>query len=1071
MQVPEHGDGSVVDERLAPAGLSRLLGNYGEARRWVLVVAGVLIVGACSIRVLTAAPALTVGLSCILAVTLVASEFGTRMGLYTVAVAVLAMSGLAVLELSDESAWVIAGRAIVLLFIAPVVGRASERASRSRRLIVQLLEATTDAIQVKDLEGRYLLVNAAAARLLGHPAPHILGRSNAELLPDLADVIATHDDEVLRTETPTAYELTVGPRGERRVLSVTKNVFRDATGAKLGSLAISRDVTEERRLQEESTRFFDLSGDILCTVDFAGRLHRVNGQWEKRLGWTAAELVGTSIFDLVPAEDHGLLSDATRAARVPEAPGARLTNRWRAKDGSWRWIDWSLRTVDDEGMVYASGRDVTQELLAERALAASESRYRELVDGLPGTTVFLVDDALRLEFAAGQPLHPGEGSPAGLVGEHVGVVLPGSAADALVDACTAALAGEERSLDIIAPEHGISLWLRTTPLRGGESATIVGATLIVQDIGDRLERDRAIGEAQERFRRAFEDAPIGMAVADLDGTFVEVNQGLCRLLGLAAEELVGHTFAKITHPDDLPADRETIARIMAGEVNSAVDEKRYLRADGTIVWVSRSLTLIRDADGEPLHFLGQAQDMTERRRFESELRHLADHDPLTGLLNRRRFEQEIDSHVAHIARYGPRGAVLVLDLDHFKYVNDALGHHAGDELILSVAALLRDRLRESDTLARLGGDEFAVLLPDADEREAEHVAGALVEAVREQAAVTAGDRRRVTTSVGVAPFGRSDLTGEEVLIEADLAMYEAKEAGRDGYVIVSSDAERPERIRERVSWLERIRAALDDERFVLHAQPIRNLGSGEIRQHELLLRMLSDSDELISPGVFLPLAERFGLAPEIDRWVIGQAIELLAGDPAGQIALEINLSGPSLNDHGLLALVESMLKRTQVDPRRLIFEITETSAVANIPQARRFAERLTELGCRFALDDFGAGFGSFYYLKHLPFDYLKIDGEFISGCLGNRTDQLVIEAVVRIARGLGKETIAEFVSDEQLERFVRSQGVDHAQGFHVGRPVPVAQIGLGARDGRDARDGRNRRDERDGRDARDARVS
>jgi EAL domain-containing protein (putative c-di-GMP-specific phosphodiesterase class I) len=279
-------------------------------------------------------------------------------------------------------------------------------------------------------------------------------------------------------------------------------------------------------------------------------------------------------------------------------------------------------------------------------------------------------------------------------------------------------------------------------------------------------------------------------------------------------------------------------------------------------------------------------------------------------------------------------------------------------------------------------------------------------------------------------------------------MYEAKEAGRDRYCVVSPDAQRPARIRERVSWLDRLRTALDDERFVLHAQPIRDLRTGEIGQHELLLRMLGDNDELIGPAAFLPLAERFGLAPEIDRWVVAQAISLLEGDPEGTGALEINLSGPSLNDGELIALIESEIARSHVDPRRLIFEITETAAVSNIPLARRFAERLTQLGCRFALDDFGAGFGSFYYLKHLPFDYLKIDGEFISGCLGNRTDQLVIEAVVRIARGLGKETIAEFVSDAQLEAFVRSQGVDHAQGFYIGRPVPVAQLGLGARPAR-----------------------
>jgi EAL domain-containing protein (putative c-di-GMP-specific phosphodiesterase class I) len=246
-----------------------------------------------------------------------------------------------------------------------------------------------------------------------------------------------------------------------------------------------------------------------------------------------------------------------------------------------------------------------------------------------------------------------------------------------------------------------------------------------------------------------------------------------------------------------------------------------------------------------------------------------------------------------------------------------------------------------------------------------------------------------------------------------------------------------------VSWLDRIRAALDDDAFLLYAQPIRDLRTSRIRQHELLLRMRGERGDVIAAAAFLPLAERFGLAPEIDRWVVSQAIALLAADPDGTMALSINLSGPSLNDTGLLALIEGEAAHTGIDPRRLTFEITETAAVANIPLARRFAERLMQLGCRFALDDFGSGFGSFYYLKHLPFDFLKIDGEFVSGCLTSRTDQLVIEAVVRIASGLGKETIAEFVSSPALEAFMREQGVDHAQGFEVGRPVPIAELGLG----------------------------
>ena len=1033
--------GAVVDERLAPAGLTRLLGSYGAGRASVLAIAMLLIVGGCAVFVLTTAPQVTLGLAFIIAVTLVASEFGTRAGLLCAAAAISAMSAMTLVGLADESPATIMMRSAVLLFLAPIIGRASERAANSRRLLEQVLEATTDAIYVKDLEGRYLLVNSATAQLIGRRAHEVVGRTNFELLPDVAEQVATHDGAVLDSETPSSYEIGGRFGGTRYLLSVTKSPFRDATGTAIGSLGIARDITEQRRLQEESTRFFDLSGDMLCTVDFDGRLHRVNGEWEKHLGWSAAELLGSSIFDYVPEEDHPAMSEATRAARVAGAPGARLSTPWRAKDGSEHRIAWSLRTVHEERTVYASGRDVTQERLAEEALAGSERRYRALVDGLPGTAVFLVDGDLCLEFAAGQPLHDGAIAPRELIGEHVGRLLPGPQDAQLADACVAALAGEERSFDSVCAEYGYALWLRTSPLRG-ESGQ-VGVMLIAQDIRERVEREREIGEAQERFRRAFDDAPIGMAVSTLEGKFLEVNQALCAITGYPPHELAGRTFSEITHPDDLDADFVVMWGLVSGEIDSSADEKRYLRADDSVVWVARSVTLVRDADGKPLHYLDQIQDITERRHFEGELRHLADHDPLTGLLNRRRFEQELDRHVAEVDRYGARGALIVFDLDHFKDVNDALGHPAGDELILSVAALLQDRLRESDLLARLGGDEFAVLLPHADGEDAAHVAATLVQAVREEARVGSAARpQRITTSVGVATIGRSGASGAQLLIDADLAMYDAKEAGGNRYAMAGPGSASAERVRGRVSWLQRVRSALDDDGFVLHAQPIRDLRSGEVSQHELLLRMLGDEGELIAPGLFLPLAERSGLAPHIDRWVAGRAIELLASDPAGHVALEVNLSGASLNDTELLHVIETEIKRCDVDPRRLIFEITETAAVANIPLARRFAERLSQLGCRFALDDFGAGFGSFYYLKHLPFDYLKIDGEFVSGCLGNRTDQLVIEAVVRIAQGLGKETIAEFVSDPQLEQFMRAQGVDHAQGFHVGRPVAVGELGL-----------------------------
>jgi diguanylate cyclase (GGDEF)-like protein/PAS domain S-box-containing protein len=528
----------------------------------------------------------------------------------------------------------------------------------------------------------------------------------------------------------------------------------------------------------------------------------------------------------------------------------------------------------------------------------------------------------------------------------------------------------------------------------------------------------------------------------MDGRFQRVNNSLARLIGYSREELDGRHFDEFTHPEDRGKGMERMQRAATERRDGYSLEKRYLHANGDTVWITLSVSLVRAPDDTPLYMLSQFEDVTERRRYEAELRHLADHDPLTGLLNRRSFERELERHVAHVERYGPRGAVIVLDLDHFKTINDTLGHGVGDELITRVAQALRVRLRASDVLARLGGDEFAVLLPEGGREEAVGVAEDILATVRGQAVLaSSGHARRVTASLGIALLepGRR-LTPDAVLVEADLAMYEAKEAGRDRYAV--ADGERADdHVATRISWADMIRDALAEDRFVLHAQPIVDVDSGRIGQYELLLRMLGADGELIPPGAFLAVAERFDLIGQIDRWVVRRGIAMLAeASQAGRdITIEVNLSGRSTGDPELLALIEAELHESGVDPARLIFEITETTAVANIAAAQAFAVRLADLGCRFALDDFGAGFGSFYYLKHLPFDYLKIDGEFVRHCAEDRTDQLVIQAVVDIARGLGKRTVAEQVGDDATIALLRRLGVDQAQGYLLGRPAPLEE--------------------------------
>ena len=578
----------------------------------------------------------------------------------------------------------------------------------------------------------------------------------------------------------------------------------------------------------------------------------------------------------------------------------------------------------------------------------------------------------------------------------------------------------------------------------GQVVRMIG---VCHDVTERRAAEVAAREAEERFRSAFEHGPVGIGLVDVSsgrrGRYLEVNRMICEISGYSEEELLTTSRQALTHPEDAEAEQGLFDQLLSGAIPTYSVENRTLRPDGEWIWTAVNTSLVRDDLGQPLYAIIQVQDVSERKRFEGQLQYLADHDPLTGLFNRRRFEGELSRQVAFNSRYGPTGAVLVVDLDHFKYVNDTLGHAIGDELIARVGTLLRDRLRETDVVARLGGDEFAILLPSADEEQARLVGEDIVKGVRSLTVQLSKDRQlRLTACVGIAMFGQDyDVGHEAVLVNADIAMYEAKEAGRDRCVLLDATEGPQTQMRARLTWSERIRTALEQDAFELYQQPILDIRKNEVTHHELLVRLPGDSGELIPPGTFLYIAEQFGLIQAIDRWVVGKAASLIKrlhseGNP---ITLSVNLSGASITDLSLLELVEHEIAATGIDPHALIFEVTETAAIVNIEKARRFAERLGELGCAFALDDFGAGFGSFYYLKHLPFDYLKIDGDFIRQLPASKADQLTVKAIVQIAHGLGKRTVAEFVGDDATLKLLGRFGVDYAQGYFTGRPVAVAE--------------------------------
>ena len=577
------------------------------------------------------------------------------------------------------------------------------------------------------------------------------------------------------------------------------------------------------------------------------------------------------------------------------------------------------------------------------------------------------------------------------------------------------------------------------PLHAGEDGAPAGAVLMWQDVTEDHETVERLRRERARSDRLIADAPHGIVVLESDGRISQANRALATMFGRTMDDLVG-THVSALAPDSPAAVADYLRQALEAGGRLVEAEWQVPGADGEMIHVATSSRFITDGAGDE-EIIVNVVDVSERRRYEDRLTHLADHDALTGLPNRRRFEADMAQHQALCARYGPRGALLLIDLDHFKEVNDTLGHAAGDHLIASTGRILRDGVRTSDTVARLGGDEFAVLLPEADEASAETVAAHLVQQVREHCSALEGAHRRVTASIGVVSFDAATAHEGDVLALADMLMYDAKDAGRDGYVLLTSAEHRHPRLGARMEWRDRIEHALEHDLFEIHLQPILDVARDEVTRAEALVR-LHDGDELVSPGEFVYIAELTGLAPALDSWVLRRSIALLAQlrehDPG--FTLEVNVSAYSIGDPGVERVLVDALAEFGVDPSALVVEVTETAAVRDVAAARGFGERLQALGVHFALDDFGAGYGSFYYLKHLVFDYVKIDGEFVTDAARSPLDRQLLRSIVDVARNLGKGTIAEFISDTEVFELVRELGVDYAQGHHVGPPTPVASF-------------------------------
>jgi diguanylate cyclase (GGDEF)-like protein len=426
------------------------------------------------------------------------------------------------------------------------------------------------------------------------------------------------------------------------------------------------------------------------------------------------------------------------------------------------------------------------------------------------------------------------------------------------------------------------------------------------------------------------------------------------------------------------------------------------------------------------------------RRREQRLVHLANHDQLTGLANRHSFVAELDADLVRCSETGGRSALFFIDLDQFKYVNDTCGHASGDHLLTLAAQQLRYALRSDDLLARFGGDEFVVLARDVSRNEAKTLALKVLELMRGLKHVEGERVFPLQCSIGVVAFHGSRLSSHELIAQADIACQSAKAHGRNRVELYSAAGKQSEQIGKDLTLMNSLRDALEHDRFELHYQPLMHTRSGNIAHYEALLRLPTEAG-IVGPDVFLPAAVRFGLMAEIDRWTLGHGVRALAAlDPTQQnTKLAINVSGFAFEDEGLAGFLRAVLAEHGIPGNRIVLEITEQLAVRFAANTERRIAALRELGVQLAIDDFGSGYSSFSYLKHLPVDYLKIDGAFIKALPQDRVDQAMVRMVGEVARAAGIQTVAEYVQNAATLELLASYGIDYAQGYYIGKPMPT----------------------------------
>lgn len=583
-----------------------------------------------------------------------------------------------------------------------------------------------------------------------------------------------------------------------------------------------------------------------------------------------------------------------------------------------------------------------------------------------------------------------------------------------------------------------------------ENGILIGYEGTISDITERKRAETAVFDEKEKAQVTLQSIGDAVITTDASGRIDYLNPVAEDLTGWDTQEARGKSLPEVMNifneatrePLEDPVSRS----LREGRVIAVVDQTVMVNRRGQEVAIQDSAAPIRDRSGRIIGAVMVFHDVSKERRLRRALAYQASHDALTGLINRREFENRLNEALLTArADESMTHVLLYLDLDQFKLVNDTCGHQAGDRLLKQITGLLQTRIRTSDTIARLGGDEFGILLQDCTAERAAKIADCLRQAIREYRFEWQERAMNIGVSIGIVEITSTSESITSVMSAADVACYAAKDSGRNRVHMYEPGAA-SERHRE-MQWVSRLTQACEENRLELHYQPIVPIGSTrDSRGHyELLVRMRGEHGELVYPVEFIPAAERYNVMPMIDRWVVSQALGALAhyrtdGDAVRGYTVSINLSGTSLNDDRFLEFLINELQTHDLSPGAVCFEITETAAISNLPNVVRFMREFRARGCLFSLDDFGSGLSSFMYLKNLPVDYLKIDGQFIQNVTTDPVDRSMVEAITQIGRAMGIKTVAERVESAEVLDCLAEIGVEYAQGIYLAPPESVESL-------------------------------